>query len=135
MKNKTYLCKNCNKICNLSKNKKNKYCSNKCQKEFENKKLIKQWLDDDVSPLNQNKILKPYARKYLIKKANYKCEQCGWNKKNIYSNKIPLEIDHIDGNYKNNKIENLRVLCPNCHSLTSTYKNSNKGNGRKNRIN
>ena len=51
--------------------------------------------------------------------------------KNIYTNTIPLEIEHIDGNYRNNKEENLIVLCPNCHSLTSTYKGANLNNGRK----
>lgn len=39
---------------------------------------------------------------------------------------IPLELDHIDGNNKNNSIENLRLLCPNCHALTPTYRGKNK---------
>lgn len=131
---KTYFCKNCKKQCTISRNTTNTYCSNKCQRQFQNKKLLKQWLENNISPLNQNNVLKPFARNYLLQKANYKCEICGWNQKNQYSNKIPLETDHIDGNHKNNKLENLRVLCPNCHSLTPTYKNSNKGHGRKNRI-
>ena len=40
----------------------------------------------------------------------------------------------VDGNYTNNKEENLTLLCPNCHSLTKTYKGANKGNGRHNRM-
>ena len=44
---------------------------------------------------------------------------------------INLEIDHTDGNAYNNVPSNLRLICPNCHSQTSTYKNRNKGNGRK----
>lgn len=55
---------------------------------------------------------------------------CGWGKINKFTNKVPLEVDHIDGDFRNNKIENLRLLCPNCHSLTSTFKNLNKGKGR-----
>ena len=47
------------------------------------------------------------------------------------SGKVPIELDHIDGNSENNSLENLRILCPNCHSLTPTYKSSNKGKGRK----
>lgn len=39
---------------------------------------------------------------------------------------IPLELDHIDGNNKNNSLDNLRLLCPNCHALTSTYRGKNK---------
>jgi 5-methylcytosine-specific restriction endonuclease McrA len=46
---------------------------------------------------------------------------------------IPLELDHVDGNAGNNQIENLRVLCPNCHAQTPTAKGKNRGNGRKTR--
>jgi hypothetical protein len=41
-------------------------------------------------------------------------------------NPIPLELDHIDGNSSNHLLENLRLLCPNCHALTSTYRGRNK---------
>lgn len=43
---------------------------------------------------------------------------------------IALELDHIDGNANNNILANVRLLCPNCHAQTPTYKNKNKGNGR-----
>lgn len=42
---------------------------------------------------------------------------------------LPLEVDHIDGNWRNNCRENLRFLCPNCHSATDTYRGRNKGIG------
>jgi hypothetical protein len=42
-------------------------------------------------------------------------------------NPIPLELDHIDGNNSNNNLDNLRLLCPNCHALTPTYRGKNKG--------
>ena len=60
---------------------------------------------------------------YLLEKANYQCEECGWNKINKFTGRSPLEIDHIDGDAYNNFPENLRVLCPNCHSLKRTAKN------------
>ena len=41
--------------------------------------------------------------------------------------------EHIDGNYMNNKEENLILLCPNCHSLTQTYKGANRNHGRQGR--
>ena len=74
-----------------------------------------------------------YIKKYIFEKYNNKCARCGWAKKNPFTNKIPLEIEHIDGNYKNNNENNLILLCPNCHSLTSTYKGANLNNGRKSR--
>ena len=45
-------------------------------------------------------------------------------------NPIPLELDHINGDAGNNKFENLRLLCPNCHATTPTHKAKNKGFGR-----
>lgn len=41
---------------------------------------------------------------------------------------IPLELDHIDGDRYNHKLENLRLLCANCHAQTDTYCAKNKGN-------
>ncbi|MFE9607035.1 HNH endonuclease signature motif containing protein [Streptomyces sp. NPDC006012] len=35
---------------------------------------------------------------------------------------LPLEVDHIDGDWRNNEIQNLRLLCPNCHSTTDNYR-------------
>ena len=67
-----------------------------------------------------------------MNKNSCKCEICGWGETNKYTNTIPLEIHHMDGNYRNNSEENLQLLCPNCHSLTETVKSHNKS-GRKSR--
>jgi RNase P subunit RPR2 len=52
------------------------------------------------------------------------CEKC--NNDLWLGSKIPLELDHIDGNSSNHKFENLRMLCPNCHAQTDTYRGANK---------
>jgi len=53
-----------------------------------------------------------------------RCEECGWAKISP-DGRLPLELDHINGNSKDNRIKNLRVLCPNCHSLKPTHRGRN----------
>lgn len=53
-----------------------------------------------------------------------KCEICGWNKQSK-DGRIPLELDHINGDRHDNRIGNLRILCPNCHSLQPTHRGRN----------
>lgn len=76
---------------------------------------------------------KSIVRKYLFSKYEGKCCECGWNKTNPMTGLVPLHVDHVDGNSNNNREENLRLLCPNCHHLTPTWGslNKRKGVGRK----
>lgn len=74
-----------------------------------------------------------HIKKYLRNKYDNACQECGWSKINQTTGIVPLEVEHVDGNYRNNKEDNLKLLCPNCHSLTQTYKALNKGRGRENR--
>jgi 5-methylcytosine-specific restriction endonuclease McrA len=53
------------------------------------------------------------------------CELCGWAERSI-DGRIPLELDHINGVHSDNRLENLRILCPNCHSLQPTHRGKNK---------
>lgn len=123
------LCANCGqKILN-----KRKFCSLKCQKEFQYNNYILKWKQGEINGIRGEYQISMYIKTYLFKKYNNKCARCGWGEKNKYTNTIPLEVEHIDGNYKNNKEENLILLCPNCHSLTATYKGANLNHGRKSR--
>lgn len=124
-------CLNCGK--ELKKKKNSKYCNNKCQQEYQYHEYIKQWKSGYIDGLKGKYQLSNNLRRYIIEKYNNQCCKCGWNSKNIYTNKIPLEVHHKDGNYLNNTESNLELLCPNCHSLTNTYKNTLNHDGRKSR--
>lgn len=59
------------------------------------------------------------AYTYFKRTTVYECNEChvsDWNGK-----PLQLQIDHVDGNNKNNVVENLRYLCPNCHTQTETW--------------
>jgi 5-methylcytosine-specific restriction endonuclease McrA len=61
-------------------------------------------------------------------KIEYKCKNCGIAK--WQGNPIVLELEHIDGNNRNNSIENLELLCPNCHSQTKGFRGRGKNSGK-----
>jgi len=111
--------------------KKNKFCSNKCQKDFEYQKRIKKWKEHPELEKRECKI--PYIKRYLEEKYGHKCQLCGWHKVHPVTGKVPLEVHHINGVASDNREENLQLLCPNCHSLTPTYRGLNQGSGRKKR--
>lgn len=63
----------------------------------------------------------------IINLRGRQCEQCGMTE--WFNRPINLEIHHIDGNHYNNELDNIQLLCPNCHSYTENYcgKNINSG--------
>ena len=91
---------------------------------------IKCWKKGLEDGMRGKTALSQHIRRYIFKKYNNKCTKCGWAKRNKYTKRIPLEINHKDGNFKNNKENNLDLICPNCHSLTKNYRSMNRGKGR-----
>lgn len=102
-----------------------KFCSKQCYQDYKYRTVYEpQILAGKVS--NRGSL-----KRYLIKKDGYHCHGCdvsSWQ-----GQRLPLDLDHIDGNSTNNFPINLRLLCGNCHSITPTWKAKNKGNGRQSR--
>lgn len=119
-------CLNCGQQLNKSQNK---YCSIKCQNEYQQIKEVEKIFNNEKSGLKNATTSSPKIRdslrNYLLKKSNYSCELCGCNWINPYSNQTILEIHHIDGDRNNNLEDNLQVLCPNCHAMTPNYRSLN----------
>lgn len=91
---------------------------------------IMRWKCGLESGMRGKTAISAHIRRYLFEKYENKCAICGWSEINTFTNNIPLEVEHIDGIHTNNIESNLILICPNCHSLTATYRSLNKGNGR-----
>ena len=124
----TFECSWCGKVkkCKHPSVSYNKYCNSKCSGSHRAQQRIDGYLLEG-NFTSKNKQLPIFIKQY-IRNRDETCAVCNtreWN-----GSSIILEVDHIDGNYTNNSPDNLRALCPNCHSQTNTYKNRNRGNGR-----
>lgn len=100
-----------------------KYCSHKCSSDFVAKKAMDEYITTWTATPQSD-----LPKKHIISTKGYTCEICGisdWQGKPIV-----LQLDHIDGNADNNHEDNLRLLCPNCHTQTDTFGAKNRGNGR-----
>lgn len=101
-----------------------KYCGWECYSLVHKQQLAQNRAEN----LKNGKLKNKTLRRYLLSLLPNICSSC---QRDTWMNKpIPLDVDHKDGNSDNNLIENLRFLCPNCHSQTTTYKAKNKGSGR-----
>ena len=76
-------------------------------------------------------ILPPALRLMLIEEAGFSCSECGFSEPHPIDGSSILEIDHVNGNGADHTYNNLRVLCPNHHTMTETYRSRNTGNGSK----
>jgi len=105
----------------------NKYCSNTCQQKYQNSLYIQKWLDGKETGCvgKTLQIAKP-IRTWLKQTRGSACEVCAWDGKHPTDGKSLTEIDHIDGDASNNHPDNLKILCPNCHSMTPTFRARNK---------
>lgn len=120
----------CIKCDNQLEKNQTKYCSHKCQHQTQKEEAVRKWVSGEWSGMAKNEISE-IIRNWLFEKYERKCQKCNWAEINHKTKKVPVQINHIDGNWQNNRPENLEILCPNCHSLTDNFGALNKGNGRK----
>jgi hypothetical protein len=115
----------------IPKHKTTKFCSKQCEGEYKKESTIIKWKEGRSKGYNGKTMSVPlWLRRFLFEKYNSKCCKCGWCEINSTTNKIPLEVNHIDGDATNTKEENLNLLCPNCHSLTPNFRVLNKNSKR-----
>ena len=109
-----------------------RYCSGACHYFDTTQRKIDAWLFDNWNPPHAGEGAVPeYIKRYCLATYGEQCIQCGWAKRRSKDGRIPLTWDHIDGDCSNNRFDNLRLLCPNCHALTDTYGSLNKNSRRK----
>lgn len=132
---KELVCPNCGEKFTIMGHRKQLFCSSRCSSDFRYKEYIKRWKsgeeDGIVSP-NKYASISGFISRYIHQKYGEKCALCGFDKRHPTDNKSILEIHHRDGNCKNNKEENLILLCPNCHALTDNYRGRNADSKRSN---
>ena len=124
------LCRNCQRSI---ENPDKQFCDKHCFTEYYYKQRVTAWLAGELSGRSGDGVC-GFVRRWLIEnRGGDKCEACGWAEPNPTTGKIVIEVHHINGDWRDNRPENLKLLCPNCHSLTKTYKSLNVGKGRRSR--
>lgn len=103
--------------------KNTKYCSSACQREEEYVLKTRPLIMDGKVTISST------LKRFLKREVADACSICTGT--HWLGEKLSLQLDHINGNASNNFPSNLRLLCPNCHSLTPSFTGKNRGKGRK----
>lgn len=109
-----------------------KACSLRCRQNDVQDKWVRRYLSGEWDGARKchDKAISPKIRDFLMDMLNHKCQLCGWSKKNVATGRVPLNIHHIDGNSTNHALDNVQLICPNCHAITPNWKSLNKKNLR-----
>lgn len=97
-----------------------KYCSKVCEMAFRKVLLYNDWIEGYSQASESNGHLTRWAKTLMLEMCDYTCS-CGWNTPNPLTDLPILTVNHINGDWKNNFIWNLEILCYNCHTLTPTF--------------
>lgn len=130
-KPKMGVCTNCGKEFVLYKSTTGKFCCSKCHKEYQYTEYIRKWKNGEVNGRTNSFNVSGYVRKYIFIKNNDTCEVCGKSYVNPFTGKSILQIHHVDGDCMNCTEDNLKLLCPNCHTMTENFGSRNKNGNKK----
>lgn len=131
LKKHRFICEFCHKDF-FAVHRKQRFCSGECHIKYKQKTTFD--LADKTGEFEKRaygEASRKVVRSYLEHKHGHVCSICGtktWN-----GLPVPLIVDHIDGDPYNRKVENFRLVCPNCDAQLPTYKGKNKGRGRASR--
>jgi hypothetical protein len=111
--------------CGLSERRPGKkYCSVSCQQNYQYKEKVKNWLSGKITGKRGKTGTASFVKRYIIECRGHKCERClnvEW-----MGEPVPLSLHHIDGKFENNSVDNLKLLCGNCHIQTPNYGSKNE---------
>ena len=122
-------CQQCGQV--LSSKREIRFCNPKCHADYVYEKYIAEWKAGNCTGGSCTGDVSGHVRRFLFLKYENRCSKCGWDELNLSTGLIPLEVNHVDGNCSNHIEDNLELICPNCHSLTPTFRSLNKGSKRK----
>lgn len=127
-------CKRCGSTDRLARNRRGPYCSFKCFDEDRYHltgsfaQWVTAWVSGEISGTTAAGQPDHRVRPALVSLRGQRCEECEWDKVNPVSGRVPLHMDHVHGDRSRNRPEDVRLLCPNCHSLTPNYQHLNNPN-------
>lgn len=105
---------------------KGEYCTTACRQAHE----IELWIDGKLDGCWKYSHA-GYVRRYLEDRSGGVCEMPDCDEQRVRADGSSiLQVDHIDGNWRNNTVANVRLICPSCHALTETWGAANMGKGR-----
>src|SRR3954447_20579679 len=97
-RNESPTCLNCGKSLKWYQTK---YCGNACQFGHQRRKYIEAWKEGEISGMTVDELLSDHIRTYMIEKYGERCARCGWHERNPKTGRVPLALDHIDGDWTN----------------------------------
>lgn len=127
------VCLSCGVEFKAHSSSKGMYCSQACQLRKQHDDYITRWLAGEELGHGTGKTadMSHHIYRWLHNTRGTACECCGWDTKHPVDGRTLTEVDHVDGDAYNCRPENLKILCPNCHAMTPTFRARNKGSRRK----